>query len=64
MDNPYKPPVTPTGDEPFLPPSNAAADVLAEPVLAYTANGNLEANSVVTLWTTMCSKSSTRTNSL
>ncbi len=40
--------MTPPGGEPLPPSSNADAEGLAEPVLAYTANGNLEAHSVVT----------------
>jgi hypothetical protein len=47
-DNPYKPPTTPMSGEGVRPSSNEDKDALAEPVAAYTANGNLEAHSVVT----------------
>ena len=47
-NNPYKPPITPLDGEQSPPFSSADEDALTEPVLAYTANGNLEAHSVVT----------------
>ena len=50
--NPYEPPLSPShnsGDPPPLdpPPLDVNRDSLTTPTLAYTANGNLEAHSVV-----------------
>ena len=47
-DDPYKPPLTPLDGEPVPSFSNDDESALADPVLAYTANGNLEAHSAVT----------------
>ena len=46
--NPYEPPKTPTGDQSHETHDDNIRDSLSTPTLAYTANGNLEAHSVVT----------------
>ena len=46
--NPYEPPKAGPGDSTNRPPGNDDLDSLESPTLAYTANGNLEAHSVVT----------------
>ena len=45
--NPYKPPNSPTDGEPLQASTKGEDDALAEPVVAYTASGNLEAHFVV-----------------
>ena len=45
--NPYKPPNSSMDGEPLPVSTNGEDDALAEPVVAYTASGNLEAHSVV-----------------
>lgn len=46
--NPYKPPATPSEFGRSPESENVTENALVAPVLAYTANGNLEAHSVVT----------------
>ncbi|GAA4445650.1 hypothetical protein [Novipirellula rosea] len=46
--NPYEPPTTPPNDPGAQPPIEDDRDSLTAPTIAYTANGNIEAHSVVT----------------
>ena len=46
--NPFEPPSTPPNDSGTPPPIKDDHDSLTSPTLAYTANGNIEAHSVVT----------------
>lgn len=46
--NPFEPPLDSSGDNPEDASSNPEQNPLPDPVVAYTANGNLEAHSAVT----------------